>query len=191
MLFVLWHKARTQTHAGAEQYYYMGEKQAFTFVPVVYFETNKNWYIEGRYNYEADKTMSVYAGKTFEKKSVVSYSASPVAGVVFGKFNGGSVGVNSEADYKKYSFSSQLQYTFSIKDKTENFLYSWSDLSYQASCNIYTGFSVQQTNLYREQCKLEKGIFVKASFNKWSVPLYIFSPATKERYFILGLNCDW
>jgi len=191
ILSELWHNGHTQAKGGAEQYYYMGEKQTFTMVPVVYFQTSKNWYIEGRYNFEALNTMSVYAGKTFEKKAAVSYSVSPVIGAVMGRYKGGSLGVNGDADYKKYSFSSQLQYTFSIKDKTEDFLYSWSDLSYQAFDNISAGFSVQQTNVYKEQCKLEKGIFVKASFNRWTIPLYVFSPAAKERYFVLGLNCDW
>jgi len=187
----LWHNAHTQTHAGAGQYYYMGQRQAFTFVPIVYVQTSRNWYIEGRYNYEALKTMSVYAGRTFEKKSAFSYSASPVIGAVLGRFNGGSIGINTEADYRKCFFSSQLQYTFSIADKRENFIYSWSDISYQASDNIYAGFSVQQTKVYKEQCKLEKGIFVKASFNKWTIPIYVFSPVAKERYFVVGLNCDW
>ncbi len=191
LLLELWHKGHTQTQGGAEQYYYMGERQTFTIVPIVYYETSKNWYIEGRYNYEALNTMSVYAGKTFGKKAAISYSASPVIGAVIGRFNGGSIGVNSEADYKKYFFSSQLQYTFSIKNKTENFLYNWSDFSYRALSNIYAGFSVQQINLYKERCKLEKGFFVKASFNNWAIPLYIFSPSSKERYFVLGLNTNW
>lgn len=191
ILSELWHSAHTQTHAGAEQYYYMGEKQTFTIVPIVYFQTKKNWYIEGRYNFEANRTMSVYAGKTFEKKSAVSYSVSPVIGAVIGRFNGGSIGANGEADYKRYFFSSQLQYTFSMKNKTENFIYSWSDFSYRALNNIYAGFSVQQTNLYKEQCKLEKGVFIKALFDEWSLPLYVFNPAAKERYFVLGLSFDW
>ncbi|CAA9506364.1 MAG: hypothetical protein AVDCRST_MAG96-2240 [uncultured Segetibacter sp.] len=191
VLLELWHSAKSQGHVGAEQYYYKDEGQAFTFVPIIYYETSKNWYVEGRYNYEASNTISVYAGKTFEKRSALSFSASPVIGAVMGGFNGGSVGVNSEADYKRCFFSSQLQYTFSLENKKSNFIYSWSDLSYQALNNIYAGFSVQQTNVYREQCKLEKGIFVRASFNKWTIPLYLFSPSTKERYFVLGLNCDW
>lgn len=187
----LWHNAHPQIHAGAGQYYYMGEGQTFTFVPVIYFQTSNNWYMEGRYNYEAMKTISVYAGRTFEKTSAVSYSASPVAGAVMGRFNGGSIGVNGEADYKRYFFSSQLQYTFSVEDRTENFMYSWSDLSFQALNNIYAGFSVQQTNLYKERCKLEKGVFLKALFNKWSLPLYVFNPGARERYFVLGLTYDW
>ena len=191
ILLELWHNGQCQKHGGAEQYYYMGERQNFNFVPIVYYETGNDWFIEGRYNYEAVKTMSVNAGKTFSKKSVLSYSASPVVGAVLGNYQGGSVGVNSDADYKKYFFSTQIQYTFSVKDKTNNFFYSWTDLSYQPLENIFTGLSVQQTNLYKEQCKFEKGVFIKAAFHKWTVPLYVFSPATKERYFVLGLNCDW
>lgn len=190
-LLELWHSGQCQNHGGAEQYYYKGELQRFNFVPVVYCETGNNWFLEGRYNYEALKTISVYAGKTFSKKSVVSYSASPMLGAVLGSYQGGSFGLDGDADYKKYFFSSQLQYTFSLKSKTENFFYNWSDFSYQPVDNFFAGFSLQQTNLYKEQCKLEKGVFVKASFKNWSVPLYVFSPVRKDRYYVLGLNCDW
>lgn len=190
-LLELWLSGHSQAHGGAEQYYYMGERQTFNFVPIVDYETGNNWFIEGRYNYEALGTMSVYTGKTFEKKGAVSYSVSPIIGAVVGRYKGGSIGGNNEVNYKRYSFSSQVQYTFSLKDKTKNFFYSWSDFSYQPSTNLSAGFSIQQTNLYKEQCKLDKGVFVKASFSRWSIPLYVFTPATKERYFVLGLNCDW
>lgn len=191
MLSGLSPKANSQAQGGVGQYIYTGERQPFTIVPVVYYQTAGNWYMEGRYNYEALKTMSVYAGKVFEKKSAISYSVSPVIGAVIGEFKGGSIGVNNEANYKRLFFSSQFQYTFSIDDRTQNFFYSWSDLSYQAFNNIYAGISVQQTNIYGLQGKLEKGFFVKASVNKWTLPLYIFSPAAKERYFVFGITRDW
>lgn len=191
MLSGLWHKAHTQSHGGVQQYYYMGERQTFTFVPVVYYQTSSNWYIEGRYNFEALKTFAVYAGKTFEKEAALSYSLSPVAGLVAGRFKGGSVGGNIESDYNRFFLSSQFQYTFSIQDRTENFMYIWSDIGYEAFSNISAGFSVQQTSLYKERSMFEKGIFITASFKKWSLPFYVFSPTTRDRYFVLGLNCDW
>ena len=187
----LWHKAPAQAAGCAGEYMYLGADQPFTLVPVVYYQTARNWYIEGRYNYEAVKTMSVYAGKVFQKKSAVSYSGGPVAGIVLGRFTGGSAGVNAEVDYKKLLFSSQFQYTFSIHDKTENFFYSWSDLSFALSDNIYSGISVQQTNLYHVKFRLEKGLFVKILLNKWSFPFYVFNPAAQQRYFVLGMTRDW
>ena len=73
ILLELWHSGHTQAKGGAEQYYYLGEREAFTMVPIVYYETNNHWYMEGRYNYEAVNTMSVYAGKTFEKISSILF----------------------------------------------------------------------------------------------------------------------
>ena len=191
MLTGWWPKANAQMQAGVGQYVYMSGKQALTLVSVVYCQTRKNWYMEGRYNYEALKTISLYAGKTFEKKSKLSYSATPVIGAVIGRFNGGSAGANSELDYKRLFFSSQCQYTFSTQDRTEDFFYSWSDLSYQMVNNIYSGISIQQTNLYKVKYKLEKGFFLKGIINKWTFPLYVFNPASNERYYVLGLTYDW
>lgn len=191
MLSGLWHRSLTQTHGGVGQYLYITPRHSLTIVPVVYFQSSNNWYAEGRYNYEALKTLSVYAGKVFEKEATVSYSVSPIIGAVLGQFNGGSVGANGELNYHRLFFSSQLQYTFSAKHHTENFLYSWSDLSYQILNNIYTGISVQQTNLYKLPSRLEEGFFIKALFNKWTMPLYFFNPASKQRYFVLGLTRDW
>lgn len=191
MLSGLWHNACAQAQAGMGQYMYIGERQVFTLAPVIYYQSSKKWYMEARYNYEALKTVSFYAGRTFEKESAFSYSASPVIGAVMGGFTGGSVGANTEFDYKKIFLSSQFQYTFSTHNRSENFFYSWSDLSYQVLNNIYSGISVQQTNLYKVKYRLEKGIFLKTIINKFTFPLYIFNPALKERYFVLGLTCDW
>lgn len=185
------HKTLAQAAGCAGEYIYTGASQPFTLVPVIYYQTAGNWYVEGRYNYEEQKTMSVYAGKVFEKKGAFSYSASPVIGVVLGRFNGGSAGVNTGFDYRRLSFSSQFQYTFSVQDQTENFFYSWSDISWRLSDNIYSGISVQQTNLYKLKLRLEKGFFVKVVFNKWTFPFYVFSPAAKERYFVIGVTRDW
>jgi hypothetical protein len=89
-------------------------------------------------------------------------------------------------EYKKISFSSQSQYTFSIEDQAANFTYSWSDLTYQLNEWVSAGVSLQQT-----RGLFEKGILVKGAYKKLSIPLYVFSPLTNERYFVLGLNLEW
>lgn len=191
MMLMSWcGKVQTQSEWGVEQYYYMGARKAFTVVPVAYYQAGNKWYVEGRYNYEALKTFSVYVGKTYENKSAFSYSVSPVAGIVAGEFNGGSVGANISLEYKRFSFSSQCQYTFSLKKRAENFVYSWSDLGYQALENACAGISVQETGIYHTKHTMEKGFFVKVTVKKWSFPVYIFSPVNRDRYCVLGLNYE-
>jgi len=130
--------------------------------------------------------VSLYLGKTFKKKALISYSITPLAGLVTGRFNGGSVGANVALDYKKISFSSQSQYTFSIENRATNFTYSWSDLTYQFKGWAAAGASLQQT-----RGQFEKGILVKGVYKNLSMPLYVFNPTSPERYFVVGLNLEW
>ena len=185
-----WHKAVSQSQGGLEQYYYMNNKSV-TIAPIIWYQTKKGWYAEGRYNYEAEKTLSIYAGKTFEKRSIVSYTVSTLMGALFGTYKGFSIAVNTDLEYKKFFFSLQSQYTFSVKDRSANFIYNWGDLSYRVSPRLSAGLSLQQTNLYKTKAASEKGIFIKAAFGRWEFPLYVFNPAKKERYAVLGLNFAW
>ena len=187
----LWHKTEAQSHGGLQQYYYMGVYRAFTIVPVATYQSSKNWYAEGRYNYEAINTLSLYGGKSFEKKGQLSYNATPILGAVVGQMNGGSAGLNLEIDFRNLSFNTQTQYTFSVEERTNNFIYSWSDLTYKISEKLTAGISVQQTKLYQVNGAFERGILIKTGFKSWSFPLYVFRPESCERYFVLGINYDW
>jgi len=179
-------KGFSQSNGTFEQDYYLGVNKSFCWVPVVGFSTTNNWYVETRVNYEATNSVSLYMGKTFKKKAVISYSITPLAGLVAGRFNGGSVGANVTVDYKKISFSSQSQYTFSVENRTTNFTYSWSDLTYQLKGWVGAGVSLQQT-----RGQFEKGILVKGVYKNLSMPLYVFNPAASNRYFVVGLNLEW
>lgn len=182
----------SQTENGMQEYYYLNEKAtAFTVVPIVYHKTQNNWYFEGRYNYEALNAASIYVGKVFEKKSNFSYFINPVIGLVAGGYKGGSLGMNIKIDFKKYSFSSQPQYTFSIADSKDNFTYSWSELGMNA-CKYFTGGLVlQQSKYLNASNEMDKGAFIKVKIGHLAVPLYVFEKANKEKYFVLSLNYEW
>jgi hypothetical protein len=179
-------KGFSQSNGTFEQDNYLGESRPFCWVPVLSYCTSDNWYVEARANYEAINSASLYFGKPFKKKALISYSITPIAGFVMGAFTGGSVGANVEMDYKKISFSSQSQYSFSIENRTTNFTYSWSDLTYQLKECVSAGVSLQQT-----RGLFEKGILVRGVYKNLSIPLYVFNPTTNERYFVLGLNVEW
>jgi hypothetical protein len=185
ILYVWWHNAYSQYQAGLEQYVYM-DKNAISYTPVIWYQANSNWYAEARYNYDAEKTLSLYAGKTFEKQSKVSYSFSTMAGILMGQFNGGAIAVNTELEYKKIFLSLQSQYTFSIKYPHTNFIYNWGDIGYTYSSVFSAGISIQQTALCASV--LDRGLFVKAQFGHWTLPLYVFNPERNERFAVLGLN---
>ena len=181
-------KTNGQSQIGLDQYYYMNNK-AFSFTPVLWYQGNSGWYAEVRYNYEAEKTLSVFMGKTFVNTSSFSYCISTMAGVVTGEFNGVALALNAELEYKKLFFSLQSEHTFSIENRNTNFIYCWSDVGYRPFDWLSTGFSIQQTSLCG--AKFEKGFFIRAQWRNWGLPLYVFNPEKAGKYVVLGLNFTW
>jgi len=188
MLYGWLHNTYSQSQAGLEQYYYVHDN-AVSIAPVAWYQANNNWYTECRYNYEAEKTLSVYAGKTFEIKSAVYWSFCPMAGLVTGRFNGGAIAVNTTLEYKKLYCSLQSQYTFSIENSRADYIYNWFDLGFRPAQWLTAGMSIQQTSLCNS--KSEKGVFIKATYGVWELPIYIFNPGTGEYYWVFGLNFIW
>lgn len=191
LLSGMWLKGYTQAHGGIDQYYNVGRINPVSFMPVIYFQTGNDWYLEGRYNYEAEGSYSLYLGKTIEKESELSYSISPVIGIVKGSYEGYSAGLNFEAEYKKYVMSSQSQFTLNTKCRNQNFAYSWTDITYQVCESVSAGFSFQHTKVKDNKMITEKGVLLKINAGLWSVPVYLFNPFKTKPYFILGLSYEW
>ena len=108
-----------------------------------------------------------------------------------GNFNGLSTGLNLDLDFRSFLFSTQSQYSISTDSRSSNFFYNWSELAYQPLKWLYGGVSIQNTALYQTRMSFEPGFLIGYCFRNVSVPLYTFSPFSKERYFMLGLTIEW
>jgi hypothetical protein len=176
--------------AGFEQYYYVQDKEAVEFVPVISFQAKNNWYAEARYNYEEKNTFSLYAGRKFSGEcKKLMYSLTPIMGAVTGELDGGSAGMNVSAELESVFFSSQSQYTFSPKDPSCDFLFSWSELGYEISSWFYLGVSMQHTRMLHTNTQIfEHGAVIGFEFGKWTIPVYSYNTFDRGRYFVLGIN---
>lgn len=183
--------ANSQQRSGVEEFFYIGHNVASTVVPRVYYQDYKGWYTEARLNYEEERTCSLYGGKTFSKRRDLSWSVTPVAGLVWGKLKGGAVGVDLALDYGKLTFCSASQYTFSKDDRRSDFFYSWSELGCQWTGHFYTGLALQQNRLPGAGLNWDPGLQVGFLINKWTFPLYIFDPVGTKRHFVLGVTREW
>ena len=160
-------------------------------MPVVHHETKNGMYTEMRYNYESVKTASLYAGKSFNKKGTFKYTLTPMLGLVFGNYNGGSLAMNIEMEYKKTFISMQTQYTVNSDDVKENFFFNWSEIAYQPLKWFYAGVSMQQTRLHSCRFQSEYGVLAGFVVRKFTIPVYAFNPLTKNKNFIVGIKTEW
>ena len=191
VIVVLFNNADAQSSVGLEQYCYFGKSQDVSLVSIGYYQSAHNWYGEVRYNYEERKTMSLYAGKTFYGGRKLSFSATPMLGLLVGQYNGGSVAINLDVSYKNFDLLSQVQYIFSRNDRRRNFILNWSELSYQILSFLKSGMVLQQSTVYQSPLKVEAGAFVALSYKNWELPVYVFSPFGKERNYVIGISYAW
>jgi hypothetical protein len=192
------HNTAAQWKAGIGQYSYTSMPLAEAIVPVGYIQSANNWYAELRYNYEEAKTFSLYGGKTFSGGNNLEYTLTPMAGFSTGRFTGVSFAANAEAEWKNFFFSSQTQYSISVKKKdsivvkgnTGRFFFNWSELGYNISDLFFGGLSMQYTRQTGEN-NFEPGFLAGLNFKNLSFPCYVFSPFRPGRYFVLGVNYEF
>ncbi|HEY6900029.1 MAG TPA: hypothetical protein VI233_05275 [Puia sp.] len=179
-----------QTRTGFEAYYYTCYSGTSAIVPKAYFQSN-GWYGEARYNYESGQSLSLFAGRTFSKENLLSWSFTPMIGVVAGQLRGGSLGVNAALNIKGIYFNTASQYTASWHDRNESFFYAWSELGYQLTEHIYAGAALQQTGFCGNGNSLEPGLQLTLSSGSWRLPVYLFSSRDKQLYLVAGINREW
>ncbi len=185
------HNTAAQSKSGIENYNFFGSGQAYVWMPVLHHQGKNGVYTELRYNYEELKTASVYIGKNFRQEGKINFSVTPMLGMVFGNFNGGSAAMNMDIEYKKIFISTQNQYTISKDDINNNFFFNWTELAIQPKSWFYTGVSTQQTQVYKTKFVSEYGILAGFIIKKITIPVYIFNPLNKNRNVVIGVNAEW
>lgn len=184
-------EAGAQTKSGMENYNFLSNHNDYVWMPVLHHLGKKGIYTEMRYNYEELNTASVYIGKSFSKDGSISYVVTPMLGIVFGKFNGGSLAMNLELEHKKIFASMQTQYTISKDAVGNNFFFTWAEVGYEPVKWFFTGVSTQLTKMYNKNIAPEYGILAGFKIKKITIPIYVFNALSKDQNFIIGINADW
>lgn len=183
--------AAAQTKTGVENYNFLNTGEGYVWMPVVHHQGRKGFYAEMRYNYEANRTASLYAGKSFGKEGTITWCFTPMAGIVFGNYTGFSAAVNTSLEYKKFFLSGQTQYTLNNRTRQDHFFFNWSELGYQPVKWFYAGISTQFTQLYKSTFAAEYGLMLGIVIKKITIPLYVFNQLGGKKNYIIGINAEW
>jgi hypothetical protein len=176
-----------QKNFGIDQDYYIYQKHSSSIVPLVYYQTESNWYASFRYNYEEDQTASLQFGKTFSQEGKLSYSITPLAGWLAGKFSGIAIGSMVEIERGKFSFYTEPEYCREFRNKGENFFYNWAELSIHPHRLFYTGLALQTTRT-KESFTSEPGLVFAFNLKNFEIPLYLFRSPEHAAYFVVGVH---
>ena len=148
-------------------------------------------HLEARYNYEAQKAGSLWLGRNFSFGEKLVLAVTPMVGGVFGDLNGIAPGYNLSLSYWKVELSSQSEYVFDLEDRSGNFFYTWSELTYSPVDWFRTGLVVQRTKAYETELDIQRGLLAGFSYKKIDFTAHVFNFGWTDPTVVLAVGVNF
>jgi hypothetical protein len=159
-------------YAGSTYAYFVPDDQ--NYVSAI-FTADGNWlHLEGRYNYENIDAGSAWIGYNFSFGKKLTLDATPMFGGVFGSLNGVAPGWEVTISYSKLEFYTENEYVFDLEDRSGNFYYNWTELTYSPIDWLQVGLIVQRTKAYQTDLDIQRGFLVSFSYKSVQITTYVF-----------------
>lgn len=144
-------------------------------------------HFEARYNYEALSTGSAWIGCNLSAGEELALEFTPMVGAVFGDTRGVAPGFRLSLDWKKLSFYSETEYVIDSASQSDNFLYTWLELTYAPWDWLRAGLVAQRTRLQGSSLDVERGLLVGVTWKKMEFTTCVFFPGSEQPTVALGV----
>ncbi|MBK8553680.1 MAG: hypothetical protein IPL53_22560 [Ignavibacteria bacterium] len=168
----------------ADAYYYLmpNDKNTTTLIGTA---DHKALHIEARYNYEDQKTFSLFGGYNFETGKELVLDLTPMLGFAVGNINGLIPGLELNLTWGIIDYYSESEYVFDFEEKENNYFYTWAELGITPFDNLRAGAVTTRTLLYKSDPEFEYGALVQYSFWKMKAMIYYFNPFNKNDSYLI------
>ncbi len=155
------------------------------------FSADHGWlHLEARYNDEALKTGSLWAGYNFNVGKKLVLNATPMVGGVFGNLNGIAPGRALTLTYKRIQLYGSAEYVFDLENHSNNFFYIWDQVTYSPLRWLQVGLVSQRTRVYQTGLDVQRGVLAGVSHKKvnFTANVFKFGWTTPTEVLALGFN---
>lgn len=153
------------------------------------FTADRQWlHLEARYNYEYQKTGSLWAGYNFSAGDKVELEVTPMFGAVFGDTTGIAPGCNISITRKRVRLSAQAEYVFNLHDRTASFFYTWDELIYSPTDWFHAGLVSQRTRAYHSDLDVQRGFSVGVAHKRMDFTTYLLNAGWSSPTVVLALS---
>lgn len=153
---------------------------------------DRGWlHLEGRYNYESLDTGSAWIGYNFAIGNKLAFEFTPMLGGVFGDITGIAPGYKATLSWWKLELSTEGEYVFDTHSSSDNFFYTWSELSLAPVEWFRFGGVVQRTKLYETDFDIQRDVLLGFSWRKLDLTGCVFNPFESRPTFVVGVGCSF
>lgn len=147
-------------------------------------------HLEGRYNYEALRTASLWAGYAMRGGRRVEWELTPMVGAVFGATDGIAPGYVASVSWWKVDAYIEGEYVFATTSE-DSFAYHWSEAAIAPVAWLRAGLVTQRTRAFATDRNIQRGPFVNATFERIDAAVYVFIAERGRPTFVLSLAVDF
>lgn len=162
-------------------------KDDFIILPVLRVDINK-LHLEARYNYESEKTVSVWTGYNLSGGKNFEYLFTPMLGLVIGETSGFAPGLEMTLGFHSFELYSESEYFVDPGTAENDFFYMWTDLTWSPTDWIWVGLSGQRTRLYESDVDIQHGFLLGGGFKNWEFSGYLYNPGNEDLFFLASLS---
>jgi hypothetical protein len=156
------------------------------------FTADRDWlHLEARYNYEDLQTGSVWLGYNLSTGNKLKFELTPMLGGVFGKITGIAPGYTITVDYKTLEFSMQGEYFCDAGTSSNNFFYTWSELSDSPVEWFRMGVAVERTQASGSNSDFQLGPLIGFKYKDIALTTYWLGAGSDEAKFVFAATVNF
>ena len=146
------------------------------------------FHLEGRYNYEALDTGSLFAGFDAAWGDRVKLVVTPMLGVAFGALDGLVPAVRFTLAWWKLDLFTESELVIDVDDPGATFVYAWSELGLSPLSWLRVGAVAQRNRILETPLEIERGLLVGVTFKFATVTFYELNAGWTDPTYILSLG---
>lgn len=148
-------------------------------------------HLEARWNYEDIHTASIFGGWAFGGGSEFEWEAIPILGAVFGETDGVAPGCIVSLSWKELQAYSEIEYVAVFADRESNFLYAWSEITWDPVDAFGAGMVVQRTRVYETDRDTQRGVMARYTHRAFTGAVYWFNPGSSDDFVAISVGAGF
>ena len=148
-------------------------------------------HLEARYNYEANRSASLFAGWNFAGGESVTFQVTPLIGGLFGETHGVVPGIEAAVAYRDVDAYIEAEYVRDLRNSNDSYFYAWSEIGWKPVQWLRVGLVGQRSREVNNGRDLQRGAFVQLIVDKVTLGIYGFNPDSSSRYLIVSLGAQF
>jgi hypothetical protein len=141
-------------------------------------------HLEARYGYESVDARSAFVGWTFSGGEAITWELTPLIGGAWGTTRAFVPGFEASVAWKRLDFYVEGEYVRDNGERTDSYLYAWSELGFRPVEWLRAGVAGQRTRAYGGERDIQRGPFAQVTWGRLTIGGFWFNPGSKEQVFV-------